>query len=278
MANIRILYDNAADRATLSASSTAGSLVAANMQGTIKSSVWRSTSTSATITATWTTAEVVAAVILPFCNLTSQATVRVRGYATTSSPTPLFDTGAVYACPAPALGLWGWGQPLGVNAFAYGGGTYGRVWVSNPAQVAKVVIDIVDTTNTAGYIEVSRLLIGDYWEPEVGPEAGSATMSVNDTSKHYRTDGGDQLTDVGTKYRKQSFSLPWLASASDKAKMWNILWGNGMARPVFISMYPNNSDVTLEQANQLYGKLVTSPVMSTPYFNRNSATLDIEEV
>ena len=48
--NVRIIYDNAADRATITASSTAGVLVASNMQDDRKSVVWRSTSTSATIT------------------------------------------------------------------------------------------------------------------------------------------------------------------------------------------------------------------------------------
>jgi len=276
--NIRIVYDNAADRATITASSTAGSLSASNLKVDMKSAVWRSTSTSATLTATWATGEVVSAVVLPFCNLTSQATVRVRGYTNAADATPAFDTGAVFACPALSLGLWGWGSDsLGVNAFAYGGGTYGRVWVNTPSAVQKLTIDISDPSNLAGYIECSRLIAGAYWEPEIGPEAGNANLSISDTSKHYRTDAGDTFTDVGNKYRKQSFSLPWLGD-NDRLKMWNILWGNGMARPIFISMYPNNTDVALEQANQLYGKLVTSPVMSTPYFNKNSATIELEEV
>lgn len=274
--NIRVIYNNAADRSTIVASSTAGSLVASNLLSDIKSAVWRSTGTSATLTATWTTGETISGVAIPFCNLTSLATIRARGYTNAGDTTPVFDT-TVLACPAVALGLWGWGSDsLGVNAFSYGGGSYGRVWIDNPATVKKLVIDIIDTTNTAGYIEASRLIAGDYWEPRIGAEQG-ATMAVVDTSKHFRNDAGDQMTDKGTRHRKQTFSLPSLDSY-DRAKMWDILWGNGMARPLFISLYPNNSDIQLEQTHQLYGKLVTTPIMNTPYFNRHSASIDIEEV
>jgi len=275
--NIRVIYNNAADRSVVTASSTAGSLVASNMLTDIKSAVWRSTDTTASLTLTWAKNEVVAGVILPFCNFTSQSTIRVRGYIELADTDPIFDTGIINACPAIALGLWGWGSDsLGVNAFAYGGGTYGRAWINNPASVKKIVIDLSDSTNTFGYLEVSRLVVGSYWEPTIGAEQG-ATLTVTDTSKHFRTDAGDQLTDTGTKYRKQSFSLPSLDEV-DRVKMWNILWGNGLARPIFISMYPNDPDVSLEQAHQLYGKLVASPVMGTPYFNRHNATIEIEEV
>ena len=277
MPNLRVIYNNAADRATLSATTSAGNLIPANMKSDIKSAVWRATGTSASITATWTTGETISGVALPFCNFTSGATMRVRGYTNTGDASPVFDTGVILACPAVALGLWGWGSDsLGVNAFSYGGGSYGRVWVDNPATVKKLVIDIVDTGNTAGYIEVSRMVAGDYWEPKIGPEQG-ATMTVVDTSKHFRTDAGDQMTDTGTRHRKQTFSLPSL-DESDRAKMWDILWGNGMARPIFISLYPNHSDIRLEQTHQLYGKLVTTPIMGTPYFNRHNASIDIEEV
>lgn len=277
MVNVRLIYDNAADRASLTASSTAGGLVASNMLSDIKSAVWRSTSTTASITATWTVGETIAGVALPFCNLTSGATIRVRGYTNTGDTTPIFDTGTIFACPAQPLGLWGWGSDaLGANAFSYGGGAYARAWISNPANVKKLVIDLVDTGNLAGYLEVSRLVTGIYWEPKIGAEQG-ATMTVVDTSKHYRNDAGDQMTDRGTRHRKQTFNLPSL-DPQDRAKMWEILWGNGMARPVFISIYPNDTDVRLEQTHQLYGKLVTSPVMGTPYFNRQNASLDVEEI
>ncbi|WP_426318857.1 phage head spike fiber domain-containing protein [Pseudoduganella sp. R-43] len=78
MNNLRIVHDNAVSRAALAASSTAGVLVAGNLQVDDKSSVWRATGTTGRLTATWAAAESIAAVALPFCNLSPSATMRVR--------------------------------------------------------------------------------------------------------------------------------------------------------------------------------------------------------
>lgn len=78
MSNMRIVYDNVVSRAVLAASSTAGALAVANLQADDKSSVWRAMGTTARLTATWSAAEPIAAVALPFCNLSPTATMRVR--------------------------------------------------------------------------------------------------------------------------------------------------------------------------------------------------------
>ena len=78
MANLRIIYDNAADRATLTASTTAGALGVANLQNNRKGRPWRATGTTARLAATWAAPERIGGVFLPFCNLSPTATMRVR--------------------------------------------------------------------------------------------------------------------------------------------------------------------------------------------------------
>jgi hypothetical protein len=279
MSNLRIIYDNAIDRASLVASTTAGALVAANLLSDIKSDVWRSTATIATITATFTTPELIAGVVIPFCNFTSLATVRVRGYTNVGDATPIFDTGAVLCSQAPLLGLWGWGTPLGANAFSYGGGVYARVWVdanATPAAVMKLVVDINDTTNPSGYIEAGRLVAGNYWSPTTNVNYGAAVTTI-DTSKQLRNDAGDLLTDNGTRHRKQTLNLSAM-SPTDRALLWNILAGNGLSRPMLLSLFPNDADSQLEQSHQMYCKLVVTPIVSIPYFNNYAASFDLEEL
>lgn len=277
MPNLRIIFDNAADRAALAASSTAGAMTVDRMQTEIKADVWRSTGPSATLTASWPTLETIGCVALPFCNLTSLATLRVRGYVNQGDAVPLFDTGAVFACPAPVLGLWNWGtQGLGSNAFAYGGGSYGRVWIPVPGAVRKLVVDIDDGTNPAGYIEASRLVCGGYWEPAENADYGAPATPV-DSSRHFRSEAGDLLTDIGTRHRKQSVSLTGMGPV-DRATFWRIVLGNGMPRPVFFSLYPNNVDALLEQEHQIYGKLSTLAALTTPSFQRYASSLDLEEI
>lgn len=289
---LRIIYDNAADRtATLTASTTVGSLVASNLQSDIKSAVWRATTTSGTITATWTTSQLIGGIVLPFTNLTSGATIRVRGYAETADTSTVFDTGTIYACPPPTLGTQGWGSTLlgangyesgGANTFSQGKGSYARAWLDAPAFAKKVVIDLVDTTNNAGYIEAGRLVIGSYWESKFNAEMGAA-ISIQDSTKQYRNDSGDLMSDLGTKHKKQNLNLPWL-SADDRTTLWRILRGNGTGKPVFVSVFPNGltgnplPDYKLEQTHQMYCRLVATPQVITPFWNNFSTTIDIEEV
>ena len=274
---LRIIYDNAANRASsLTASTTAGTLLPAGMLSEDKSEVWRSTSTSATLTLLFSTPEQVGAVILPFCNLTPTATIRVRGYINPEDTVAASDTGVKPACPYAPLGLFGWGAvPLGVNAFSFGGGTYASIWFAIRT-VKKLVIDIVDTSNTQGYIEAARIVIGSYWQPAYNAEYG-ANVAPEDSSAHYRTDSGNLRTDIGTRYRRLSINMSFM-TPTDRANFWRIVRGNSMAAPILISLFPENADPELEQTHQIYGKLSAISAITASNYNIYSAPVEIEEI
>jgi hypothetical protein len=78
MSNMRVVFDNAASRATLTASSTAGALAASNLQGDDKSNVWRAVGTVASLALSWPTAEDVGCFVAPVCNFSPTCTWRVR--------------------------------------------------------------------------------------------------------------------------------------------------------------------------------------------------------
>lgn len=270
MANLRVVYDNAADRASLTTTAVVSGLTGANLLNDVKSKVCRSIGTSITITLTWTNAETISVVAACFTNLSTSATMTVNGYTNTG------DTTAVYS----SSGSCAQGSMVankGVNNFAYGGSAYGRMWLSSSIAVKKLEVIISDSTNPSGYIEIGRLVVGNHWAPTVGADVSGTTMTLVDTSQQFRTDGGDMYLTAKARYRKQVLSLPSLNTV-DRAKMWNILWNNGAVKPLFISLYPNNSDSALEQAHMLYGRLTANPAMSTPYYNVMAATVDIEEI
>lgn len=277
MPNLRIVSDNAADRATsLVASSSAGTLAASNLQLAIKSRVWRATATSATLTVTWAVAEPVSCVALPFCNLSPAATIRVRGYSDTGGVTLVLDTGVVPACPAAAVTLRGWGaMSSGANAYGYGGGAYARVWFGQ-VNVRRLVVDLADSGNAAGYIEASRLVVGAYWSPTYNADSGAA-LTLQDQSKHYRTDAGDLMTDIGTRNRKLSLNLLCMPSA-DRATFANILRAIGMANPLFFSLFPQNVDAEMERDHQIYGKVSQMSAITLTQLGAYSSQLEIEEI
>lgn len=283
---MRLIHDNAIDRAaSLTASTTAGSLVAANLQTDIKSQVWRSTATSATLTATWSAPEVIGGVVLPFCNFTSTATLRVRGYLHTADTDTVFDTGAVYACKYAPLGFFEWGvvplganayQRGGVNSFASGGGAYGRAWLGGQHLVRKIVVDVTDADSADGYIECARLVAGAYWEPAYGAEYGAKT-GHRDASRAERSDAGDLVTTRMSRSRAMTFDLS-LLNGADRARLLAIARDNGASKPVFVSILPEAENPVDEQLGQIYGKFAPALDASYRFFNAFASSLALEEI
>ena len=305
--NLRIIYENIVDLSTTTivASSTASNSTAtSNLKSDTKSLIWRSASVTtspqnakytvkANLLVTCTTSNI-GGIILPFCNLSSSATIRVRGYngaipvmgGTVDSPTVTaigtlrFDTGAVLASPAQVFGLWSWGTvPLGVNSYSYGGGAYGRVWIPLNSQktCTSLIIEIIDTQNPSPYIEVSRLVIGSYWSPKYNTSYGLSS-STKDLSTHERTESGDLITNRGIRYRTMKFDLNYLTSP-DRLEFSRILRGNGLPKPILISLFPDNAtDYDKEQAHQIYGKLSQLSDVVNPILDMYSTSIDIEEI
>lgn len=274
---LRVLYNNALQRATLSASSEAGSLVVDNLRTTIKQEVYRATGTSATLTAIFPAAEFIGCVSFPFCNYTSAASIRVRGYTNVGDASPSFDTGAVLAGQYTPLGLFDWGtQPLGVNAFSYGGAKYATIWFPIKA-VKKLVIDIVDTSNPAGYVESGCLVMGSYFSPKKNFDYG-ASISIIELSKHERNHAGNLRTERGPRSRDMNFDLKYM-DKDDRNELWNIFIGNGMTVPMLISLMPEEvGDPIGEQMFQLYGKLSQQSRLTFQSFGTFQAPVKIEEV
>jgi len=305
--NLRIIYNNILDLPTtiITASSTAAgtATTVSNLKLDSKSQVWRSATTGvangvgglfttrANIVLTFDSA-IIGGVMLPFCNLSSAAKIRVRGYtgtppttgAATNTPTAaatgtlVLDSTQIFSCPYQNFGLWNWGSlPLGVNSYSYGGGTYGRAWM--PAQLActSLLIEIEDTQCTNPYIEISRIITGSYWSPKYNTSFGLSTGS-QDLSKHQRSESGDLITSRGIRYRSMRFDLTWLPP-EDRLEFTRILRGNGLPRPLFISLFPDNSqDYEKEQAHQIYGKLSQLSDITHPIFEIYSTSIDIEEI
>lgn len=279
MPNLRIVADNAADRTTLTASTTAGAYAVANLLTDIKSDVWRAIGTSATLTGTTTVTETASCVHLPFCNLSPTATIRVRLYSDTAGTVLVLDTttlqpGAL-ACPAAAITLRGWTATQATSAYAYGGGAYARIWFASTGW-RRCVIDIVDTANLQGYIEAARLVIGAHWSPSNSFDYG-ASMQAADASTTYRTDAGDLRSDGGTSTRKLSVNLPNMLPA-DRTTFINILRSCGRRWPILLSLFPQNADLELERDHAVYGKFGDIPAMTLASLNRYAVQIPIEEI
>lgn len=271
MANLRIIYDNAADASTTTASTTSGSLVASNMKTDIKSQVHRSTGTSVSYTLTWTSDKVISGVALPCTNLSSSATIRVR--LLNSGGSTIADSGVVLACSGLNLGLWNWTTAMNANTFAYGGFSKTAVWFNSEYNTRSLIIDLVDSSNPAGYIDCSRAIAGKYWSPAINADFG-AESNIVDRSKVERSEAGDLIADRGTLHDTLSFTTANLTEA-ERAEVMLMMRKAGTSRNIFVSLLPSDTSATAEQDFMIYGKRSNS-AMKYNFVNRFANSFDIE--
>lgn len=274
---MRIVYDNLVERkgASLTASTSAGSLAPQNLISNRKGLVWRSTESSASLTMTLPQQEFVAFTALAFCNLTSEAQMEVR---VLSAGVEVYSSGYFLACPPGVFGSLSWGhEPLGVNHYTYAEQqVYAYHWLSEVAVGDQIVVSISDPNNPAGYLEAGKLVVGNYWSPEITADLG-VTLGVVDASRTARTDSGDLTTSVGPRSKTLSFSLSSLLPEEGQ-RLRSLLLAAGKDRAVFVSLYPENEDPTKEQAFQLLGKQSRSGGLKLTHFNNTASSVELEEL
>jgi hypothetical protein len=254
MSNMRVVYDNVANAASqLTASTTSGALVAANLLTELKGQVHRSTGTSVTYTARWTSDQRVGCVALPCTNLTAAATMRVRLYSDTNATALVADSGTVLAVPGFNLDPKLWPTARNANSFAFGGGVKAVQWfTAQPTNIRAVVVDLADTNNPAGYIDCSRLVVGDYWSPTYNIQNG-VQLEVVDNSQTSRRDSGDLITDRSFVYDNLTFDFSLLTD-SDKNNLVRIFRNVGTHDNIFVSLFPTDPLAATTHDSAIYGK------------------------
>lgn len=212
MANIRFIHDFVSDRATLTASTTAGSLSASNMQRNEHAAVWRSTAATATITATLAAAETVDSFALGGSNLTATATITIKLFTLTKNTKPI----------------------LTINTTPNGFGA-AQAWFG-ATSVERVEVEISDADNSAGYIEISRLCIGRRHEMGYNPKYGAA-LGYSDRSKSSRAESGDMRTEHQGGSRTLAIDFNVLEQPDAEFMLGLIMRDKSL--PLFVSLFPD---------------------------------------
>lgn len=269
--NLRVLYNNLADSASITATATASGYPTTNMQSDIKGLVWRSTSLlSTTITLTWTADQTLSAVILPYTNLSSTATINV--VLKNSVGTVIAATGTGTAVTAIPYSV----TAGSVSNYGYGGGSTARVYFTSTAAVRSVEITIVDSGGTQGYMEVSRIICGTYWVPTFNVDYGPS-VEYKDLSQHSRAQSGNIITDNAPSYKVLTFTIGYMVAA-DRNNLISIFRQNGMRKSVWVSLFPIDAEPEKEYIFSIYGRLSQGVTITHPQYTQYTTSLTIEEV
>ena len=248
MSNLRIIYNNIADSATISASSTASGFSAANLKTTQKTSVHRSTTGTVTYTLTWTSAQNISAVALPATNLTAAATIRVQLFAETTDTEVIGDTGTLTACRDRVIELHGNISTPTYKDFGFGGATKTSVWLNRTYIAKKVVITLTNSTA----IDCARIVCGTYWE-STRQASNGITLDFSDSSEVTTTRSGNTYVDRKPITDNISLDLAYISDV-DRRELLKIMrsWGsNGL---VYLCVFPDNTNPELTQSYSIYGR------------------------
>lgn len=265
MSNVRLIFPNVADDATLSCSPAEVALLpASNLQLQTRGDLWRSDGeiTAQHILGDLAGYQTVSALALVRHNLTATATYRLRLYdAAGQTGTLLYDSGTV-ALETTLVG-WGafdWGtDPWGSATLSDWPVPYFVVWF-DAVLALSFDLELADTDNPDGYLEAARLVLGATIEPTYNMSYG-LELSWREQSKQVRTEGGTLRTDERQAYRRWSFALDHLSPA-ERGTLMDRFRRIGLRNDLFLSCFPEDTDTDRERDYAGLVKLVETPAMA----------------
>ncbi len=279
MANVRIIFPNVADDATLTCSpAEVVALPVANLQDQTRGKLWRSNSVISAqhILGDLSGYQNCSALALVRHNMTATGTYRLRLYDQVGQAgTLLYDSGSV------TLG----GTILGWGAFEWGADPWGSaslqdwpvpyfvIWFAT-VNALSFDLELTDTANPDGYLQAARLVIGHYFEPESNAGAG-LEMAWMEQSKQVRTEGGTLRTDEREPYRRFGLTLPRL-TATERTTLLDRLRRAGLRNDLFLSCAPEMDD-DLERDYTGLVKLTATPAMVADLPSNFRTQLEFEE-
>lgn len=241
-----------------------------------KSNVCRATGTSIEIVMTWDVAERIGGVHFPWCNGSPATTIEVLGYSDKTGVTKVLDTGVQLACPARQRELLPpWTPVSAASAYAWGGGAHACAWFNNTS-VRRLVVRLKDPGSLQGYLELSRIFVGEAFSPDENASYDPARTPVSTGSSYY-TDAGDRRSVKGTKRWKLSIDLDTMTER-DRAFICDMQVTNDIDGPSIIDLYPGDPSAERSRDHRMYGALVQTSAMRRPNFKDHAASLEWESM
>lgn len=247
--NLRIVYAN---KATAIGGSWSSGL-AANLLNDFKSSTATLSGVSFTITATLANNRP-CAVILMLAKTTGSISMTIQGSGVPS--TTVNDTSSSNGGTLGTLG--------------YTGGKYIAAYFTSSGSVSSISVTIPSDT------EISRVIVGEYWSPTYNTSFG-VSSGFSDMSTTERTQAGDLYTISAPRNKTLSFDLSYLGE-NDKFKMYDLIKSCGKITPIFVSIFPNNTDKEKEQIYQIYGKFTDLSSITNTMWTQYSSSVSLEEI
>ena len=277
MSNYRIVWENACDDATLSASpALVTTLPETNLQKQGRSSIARTTSTAdQQILGNFATGAYIGSMILWRHNLSPDATIQLELFdGANQTGTTVYDSGAVSPYSIVSFDDLIWGiTPWEDSVFAQWGVYWSTLWFDTvPASSFRLTLS--DSTNSDGYMQASRLILGPVMSG-IKNAAWGATFGWEEPTEQIRTAGGTVLSTTGTPTRVLNFTLEYLDD-TERPKIMEMRRQVGLRKDFFISLFPETGG-SYERDHAMLGKFSNSDLITAPRFQEYNTKLQIRE-
>jgi len=136
-------------------------------------------------------------------------------------------------------------------------------------------LEINDTNNAAGYVQIGRLFIGPAWQPINNMSYGN---SINWETKTVPDEAisGAEYFDRRTPYRVAHFSIDWMSQDEALKQAFELVRRAGIDQEVLYIHDPNDTLHALRR--RFLGRLRTLNPIENPYFNINKQAFEIKEL
>lgn len=283
MSNCMIGFPNCTDAATLSGGSWLAALPLSNLKNRIIGKVARS-STDATadtkLDIDLAAEKNIRVLSLTNHNCSLDARFRIRGSAVSNFATSVYDSGWGDVWPV-VYGpddldwednTWWVGKYTDEQRAGYTAALIHILPANTLARYWRIEID--DTTNAAGYVQVGRLFIGPAWQPTLNMSYGASVGWETDTEVQ-KALGGAEYFQRRTPYRVQKLVLGAMDGNEAMTRAFELQRRAGIDQEVLWIFDPSDTMHALRR--RWLGRLRRLDPIEYPYCNTNKTAFEIKE-
>lgn len=286
MANVILGYPNVVDQASLSGGSWVSSLPLANLQDRRISKKARSSNllvSSTKFTFTLDKSRLIGVVALVGHNLSATATWRVCANATNSFSTPDYDSGWQPVWTDIAAATFGtlewesdsfWTWKLSDEETAYYPGL--ALDVLPAVQTGQYwQVEISDTSNAAGYVEIGRVFVGSSWQVTNNASFGWG-LGYEDNTIIEESIGGAEYYDQRPRYRVIKFGLDYVTTTEGLGVALGASRVLGTSGEILLVWDSTDADNLMRRS--FMGRLRSLSPLDNPDVTRYTTAFEIKEI
>jgi hypothetical protein len=284
MKNCMLGFPNRTDASVLSGGSWAATLPLSNLQSRLIGKVARSANTAPASTkfdVDLGAGTKIQAVCLRNHNISLAGTYRVTASTSSSFAALSYDSGWLDVWPV----VYPWGT-LEWEDDNFWTGKYTveqtqgyTVELDHLLPTTKVArywrVEISDTTNSDGYVQLGRLFIGPVWQPKINMSYGASVAWETKTGVQ-ESIGGAEYFQPRTPYRVSKFSLNWMDQDEAFSQAFELMRRAGIDQEVLFIHDPDDTVHALRR--RFLARLRTLSAIDYPYLNINSAAFEVKEL